>query len=49
MNLCVLQVKIKRKHKLVTKQTDPVIENDDFKNAATTEGDYAFYFVISCV
>ncbi|KAL8114033.1 uncharacterized protein LOC141668609 [Apium graveolens] len=31
------KVKIKRKHKLVTKQTDPVIENDDFKNAATTE------------
>ena len=48
--VCGLQVKIKKKYELVTKQIDPVIENDDFKNAATTEGDFMpLYFAISCI
>lgn len=37
-----LQVKIKRKQRLVRKEIEPVISHDDMKNAPTAEGTSIF-------
>lgn len=43
-HLCTLQVKIKRKQRLVRKEIEPVIAPDDMKNAPTADGNYLSCF-----
>lgn len=42
MHLC-LQVKIKRKQRLVKKEIEPIFSKDDMKNGPTTDGALSFY------
>ena len=41
-----IQVKIKRKQHLVKKELEPIISDDDMKNAAQTEGTHLFIIAL---